>query len=153
MATASVSTSTSVERVATGKLLQAGVIAAVVAVVANLIVYGVAGALTDLSGFVLLNPISIIGSITVSTIGATIVYALLGRFTNRPVTIFRVVSVIIALLSMGGPLSAAAGNLPPMPMATGPLVVTSAEVITMIVMHIVAPAAIVGVLTTIGRDR
>jgi hypothetical protein len=129
------------------------VIAAVVAVVANLIVYAVAVALTNVSSFALLNPVSISGALTVATIGATIVYALFGRFTNRPVTIFRVVSAVLALLSLASPLMVASGNLPPMPMATGPLVVTNGEVITMLVMHIVAAVAIVGVLTTIGRER
>ncbi|HMO56193.1 MAG TPA: DUF6069 family protein [Roseiflexaceae bacterium] len=126
------------------KIPLAGLIGGGIAVVANLVVY----ALALVAGLPLLVPMppdlvaatlpfySVIMSTIVGAIGGTIVFALLARFTSRPVTIFIIISVVVTLASFGMPLS--------LPMSLDTILVLN-------FMHIVAAVAIVWALVTRTR--
>jgi hypothetical protein len=77
----------------------------------------------------------------VPAVVATILYAILGKFLARPITVFWIISAVVLLLSMALPLV----NLP----AT----VDNATVFALEVMHVIAAVATVGVLTTLGREK
>lgn len=80
----------------------------------------------------------IVGASIVPAIGAAVLLAVLGRFVSRPFRIFHIVAAVILLLSLGGPL-----NLP----------IGGAEKVVMAVMHVVTAAAIVGILSVLGRKQ
>jgi len=139
--------SSSIERVAFRKLLWVGPMAAVAAFVAVVVVFGIAG----LFGVPLevmapptyetLSPmeVSFIAQATIPpAIGATILLAILGRFTRRPFLIFQIIAAVFLLLSFGGPLS---------------LPVSGVVKMVLGLIHIVAAGTIVGVLSTLGRGR
>jgi hypothetical protein len=69
-------------------------------------------------------------------VGGTFAYALVIRFARRPVRVFRLVAVVALVLSFGGPFSIAGA---PAPM-----------VATLLVMHAVAAAIVVSLLTTVA---
>ena len=139
--------SSPIERVAFRKLLWVGPVAAVAAFVASVVVFGIAG----LFGVPLevmapptyetLSPmeVSFIAQATIPpAIGATILLAILGRFTRRPFLIFQIIAAVFLLLSFGGPLS---------------LPVSGVVKMVLGLIHIVAAGTIVGVLSTLGRER
>jgi hypothetical protein len=109
-------------------------------VLANVLVYFVASALGWMP-VTYINPQlgrpigvgEVVGATLPGAVGATIVFALLARFTRRPVTIFRIVAVIVLVLSFLSPLA-----LPGAPLSL---------ILSLEIMHVVAAAVIVGVLT------
>ncbi|HJW76344.1 MAG TPA: DUF6069 family protein, partial [Thermoleophilia bacterium] len=133
-----------VERVAVRKLWWAALVAAVAAFVGDVIVLVIAEDLLSLSVTVQVPPqYQILGPLDVAgiawatvppAIGATILLAILGRFTRRPFLIFQITAAVSLLLSFGGPLS---------------LPVSEAVKIVLGLIHIVAAGAIVGVLSTL----
>lgn len=135
------------ERVASRRLPVAALVAAVAAAVGNLLLFFVAGAALANPLEIQMGgpgspvvPLSATPIILTSTIPAFVAagfLALLGRFTRRPFLIFQVVAVVFLVLSLGGPLS--------LPVATSTKVVLS-------LMHVIAAAAIVGVLSRMGRE-
>jgi len=81
-------------------------------------------------------------------LGAVLVFAILRRFARRPVRIFRVVAVIVLVLSFVPDLwLLAARDRLPFPGAT------LQSVATLMFMHVVAAAIAVGMLTTTGRRQ
>ena len=78
---------------------------------------------------------------TVAAFGATIVYAILTRFSSRPNRTFTIVAVIVFVLSLAGPLNALLS--PPPELANAPWSVFA----TLIVMHVAAAVTIISVLT------
>lgn len=133
-------------RIPLNRIVRAGVIAAITAIVANIIVFYIASALGWMpSTFInpqLGRPIGVgevIGSTIVGAVGATVLFALLARFTRRPVMIFRIVALIALVLSFATPFSLAGAPL--------------SLILTLEVMHIVAAAIIIGVLTTRASAR
>ena len=138
--------SRSQSRSSVGRLAAAGATAAVVATVADVVVYSIGRA----SGVSMVMPyqwgqppavlpISIlVSTVLVAAILATITFGLLVRFTLNGVRIFQIVSVPALLVSFAGPLSLGqtAGS-------------TKA---TLMAMHIVAAAAIVTALSLVGRS-
>lgn len=137
---------TNSERVATNKLWQAGLVAAVSAVIANTIILLLARGLFNIpmtipmqpgaEPTVLTLPIVAIFSV-VAAVGATILLALLGRFVARPVRVFQIIAVVFLLLSFGGPASLQ--------------VAVSTKAILML-MHVVSAVVIVGVLAKLGWE-
>jgi len=136
------------EQVATSRLWRAALVAAISAVVANLIVFVVA---RNVFGLGLAIPLGGAGSpieplpafmvaiaTAVPALAAAGLLALLARFTRRPILIFQIIATAFALLSLGGPLS--------LPVDTTTKLVLS-------LMHLVAAAVITGVLTTWSRAR
>ncbi len=131
------------ERVAGfGRLLIYGAVAGVAAAMASAVIYLVASTLGAMPQDVLANgqPITL-GAVVTSTlvpaILAAVLFALLGRFTRRPISIFRVVAVVFLLASFVTPFSIPGA---PVPM-----------ILALLLMHVVAAAIIVVVLTRIGR--
>jgi hypothetical protein len=127
----------------TGSLLRAGAVAALVAAVANLLVYY---AVPALFGFELafswqgpgseaarLPAFMVVMTTVLAAIGATAVLAIVRRLSRRPVAIFRGIAAAVLLLSFGGPLSQGAAP---------------AVTLTLLAMHILAAAAITYFLTS-----
>lgn len=129
-------------RPALARLWWATPLAGVAAALANAIVYGVAEAAGALPDDVLVpgptgrEPIGlgavVVGS-AISAVGAALVLALIGRLSRRPVRTFRIVAAIALVVSFLTPLSVDGAPL--------------SMVLTLELMHIVAAATIVGVLT------
>ena len=132
-------------RVRRGRLVSAGLLAALVAATVNVVVYLVAVAAGAMVRDVVVNgqmPITLSMVATMSVLGAfaaTLVYALVGRFARRPVLVFRIVAALALLLSFGGPFSIAGAP--------------AAMIATLLLMHVIAATVIVGVLTTVASPE
>ena len=138
------------ERVAWGRLPWVALLAALTAAVINALVYFAASGLGLISQGVLLPSPNGDAPLTVSqvavtsvigTAGAAFVFAIIGLFARQPVRLFRVVATVVLVLSFLMP----ATQIPGAPMAM---------ILPMEVMHVVAWAVSVGMLTTLARrDR
>lgn len=146
MATVSLSSSQPT-KIATDRLMWAGALTAVLAIATNLVIFFAAESNIDLSGFPLLNPLSIIVAVGGATILATIVYGLLGRYTSRPTHAFRRIGGIAMLVSFLPIMALMFGVIP----GSQTFVVTAGTIVTLAVMHIVSAFAIVGMLTTVAN--
>ncbi len=74
----------------------------------------------------------------IGAVGAAVVLGVIGRFSRRPIRVFRLTALVVLLLSLAPiPLQGVAGP------SAGAL----------ILMHVVAAATVVGVLTTTPRGR
>ena len=137
--------SRSQSRSSVGRLAAAGATAAVVATVADVIVYSIGRA----SGVSMVMPyqwgqppavlpISIlVSTVLVAAILATITFGLLVRFTLNGVRIFQIVSVPALLVSFTGPLSLAQ--------------TAGSTKVTLMAMHVVAAVGMVSALSILGR--
>jgi len=140
------STAIPTERIALGRLWWASLLAGIAAIVANVVVYFIASAAGAIPQSVLIpgmnQPITVVLVILnsfVPAILAAVLLALLNRFTRRPVRIFRIIAAVLLVLSFANPLT-----LPGAPLAM---------ILALDLMHIVAAAIIVGVLTTVPVKR
>ncbi len=134
------------ERVAFGRLLWAGPLAAVSAAIANTIVYVVAYGLGAMpqdvvvegSGPITLGPV--IFASVVGAVGAVVIFAIVTLLARRrPIQTFNIVAAVALVLSFYTPFT-----IPEAPVAM---------VATLLLMHVVAGVVIVGVLTTLVRAR
>ncbi len=123
-------------------------LAALGAAVANTLVYFAASALGTISQGVLLPSPMGVSHLTVElvattsvigTVGAAIVFAVIGLFARRPVRVFRIIAAVVLVLSFAMP-----ATVPGVPVAMR---------ITLGVMHLVAWAVSVVVLTTLARKE
>lgn len=131
-------------RLAWGRFLLAVPVAAAGAAVANSVVYFVASALGFVPGDVAVGPegqalnlFAVIFASVIGAVGAAVVLAVLNLLLRRPVPVFYVVSAVVLVLSFYTPTTIAGAPL--------------AMVLTLELMHVVAAAVIVGVLTTFPR--
>lgn len=125
-----------------GSLIRAGLLAAVVAALGNVLVLLVSQSALGLDIVIPAQPGStqlmtlsipvVIGVSAVSALGATLLLALLQRFTARALRIFQIIGVLFLLVSFAPVVG--------VPADTGVLVVLG-------LMHIVAGAAIIGILS------
>jgi hypothetical protein len=135
------------ERIAYGKLPWVALLAALTAAVANALVYFAASGL----GFILqsvlvptpsrehsLTVAPVVVSSVVGAIGGAVVFAIIGLFARRPVRLFRIVATVVLVLSFATPLT-----IPGAPVAM---------ILSLEVMHVVAWAVTVGLLTTMARQ-
>ena len=76
-------------------------------------------------------------SSVVGAIGAAVVFAVIGLFARRPVRLFRIVATVVLVLSFAMP-----ATVPGVPVAM---------ILSLEVMHVVAWAVSVGLLTTLAR--
>lgn len=139
-------TMNSVGDIAWRRLPLAALVAAVAASVANTLVYYAASGVGFILRDVLVpvangqSPITV-GAVVVAsvvgTLGAAIVFAVIGLFARRPVRSFRIISVVALVVSLVAP-----ATIPGAPLS----MIASLEV-----MHVVAWAVIFGVLTTLVR--
>src|SRR5919202_1833492 len=121
-------------------------LAALAAAVANTLVYFATSAPGTISRGVLLpSPMGVsplmVGLVAttsvIGTIGAAIVFAIIGLFARRPVRLFRIVATVVLVLSFATPLT-----IPGAPAAMR---------LSLVVMHVVAWAVSAGLLTTLAR--
>jgi hypothetical protein len=136
------------DRITTNRLMQASVLAAITATVANLLVYYLIPALFNFTlAFPLQGPGSeiehlpafmVIVATVLPTIGAAVLLALLYRFTTRPRRTFRLIAILFLLLSLLPPFS---------------LPVAFSIQLTLAIMHITAGAVIIYMLTTWAPKR
>lgn len=136
------------ERIAWGWLPGVVLLAAGTAAIANALVYFGASRLGFISQSVLLpspsgeSPLtaSLVATTSVmGTVGAAIVFALIGLFARRPVRLFRVVATVVLVLSFVMP-----ATVPDVPLAMK---------LSLALMHVVAWAVSVGLLTTLARRK
>ena len=136
------------ERIAWARLPWVALLAAVATAIANALVYFAASGLGFVSHGVLISsptgekPLSVAPvaiSSVVGAIGAAIVFALTGLFARRPVRLFRIVAIVVLVLSFATPLT-----IPDVPVAM---------FLSLEVMHVVAWVVIVGLLTTLARQE
>ena len=133
------------ERVALGRLWWVTLLTIVAASAANLVVYLIAIALFEgPRRFALLTPVSIVVSIAVGVGAAAIVYILIGRFSKRPIRVFRIVAVVALVLSFASPISAAYA----FPPSDAPDATT---VVCLLAMHVVTAIITIGLFTTMAR--
>ena len=130
------------ERVTFRRLLWVVPLAAATAAVANAIVYLVASALGAMPQDVDANgqgPITLAVVAVMSAQGAVVaavVYALVGWFARRPVRVFRIVAVVVLVLSFVTPFTIAGAPV--------------TMVVVLLLMHVIAALVIVGILTTLA---
>ena len=124
-----------------GRLLRRGLLAAVLAAIANALVFAIA---SSLIGAVVVPPGEaltlgpVVAASAGGAVGAAAVLGVIGRFSVRPVRVFRGLALVALLLSL----------LPiPLEGVTGP----SAGALAL--MHVVAAAVAVSVLTATPRKR
>ncbi len=126
-------------RVPAGRLLRVGVLVAVLSASANTLVLAIA---SSLLGAVVIPPDGtvtfgqVVGASVAGAVSAVVIFAIIGRFTLRPVRVFLGVAAVGLFLSFL-PITLAG--------ATG----SSAG--TLALMHVVAAVTNVGLLTTLGR--
>ncbi len=134
------------EGIAWKRLPLAVLLAAATAAVANSLIYFAASALGFIPESVLIptaggeSPLTV-GMVVITSVigavGAAIVFAGIGMFARRPVRLFRIVSIVVLVLSFATPLT-----IPGAPLAM---------ILSMEVMHVAAWVVIVGLLTTLAR--
>ena len=116
-------------------LLARTAIAAVAAVVVNVLVRALAIALFDIpEAFEHLELRAVIVSTLVGVVAAALVYAVIRRLANDPVRTFTIVAIIALLLSLAAPLSVRDEG-------------DAAAVGTLMLMHVLTAAIVIGVFT------
>lgn len=132
-------------RVSAGRLLLYGALAGVLAAVANAVLYLVASAFGAMPEDVVVSgggPVTvgavIFSSFVPAVLGA-VVLAVLGRFTLRSVGIFRVVALVLLVLSFVTPFSLVGAPV--------------AMILVLLLMHVVVAGVTVWVLTTLAPKR
>ena len=129
------------ERVPAGRLLRVGVLAAVFSAIANALVLAVA---SSLFGPVVIPPDDavtfgqVMAASVAGAVGASVIFAVIGRFTRRLIRAFWGIAAVGLLLSF-------------LPIALAGVTGSSAG--TLAFMHVVAVATNVGLLTALARKR
>lgn len=134
------------ETIAWGRMPWVALLAATGAALANAVVYSAASGLGAISQGVLLpspageSPLKVglvATSSVMGTVGATIVFAIIGLFARRPVRPFRILAAVVLVLSFVMP-----ATVPGVPVAMR---------FSLVVMHVVVWAVSVGLLTTLAH--
>ena len=133
------------KRISFGRLLWVGPLAVLASVIANVLVSLTAVALVGISPeFEPLHLRPVIGFTVAGVLGAVIVFALVARFSRRPVRLFRRIALVVLLLSFVPDLS--------LLLYASPYAGTTVQsVIVLMLMHVVAWLISVGLLTTLTR--
>jgi hypothetical protein len=139
------STPERVERVSGRRLLWVGPLTIIAAVVANQIVHLLALSLFNISPeFPPLQAGTPIAFTIMGVLGAVIVFAIIGRLSRRPIRLFRMIALIVLVLSFIPDIAL---------LVTGAIPGTSLVAVgTLAVMHVVAWAVTVWMLTTLARE-
>src|SRR5918998_6224770 len=119
------------KRISFGRLLWVGPLAVLASVIANVLVSITAVALVGISPeFEPLHLRPVIGFTAVGVLGAVIVFALVARFSRRPVRLFRRIALVVLLLSFLPDLS--------LLLIASPYAGTTAQsVVVLMLMHVV----------------
>ncbi len=138
------SSSTATRDVNWGQFALVGLGTIVAAVLANVLVYYIGSAVVDYDPQFL--PLASVGGAVIFTVFpaiiAVVIYAILLRFTRNPARIFTIIAVIALIISL-------IPDLTYIPTVPG---VTTAQTAMLLLMHLVAAAVIVGILTR-SRSR
>lgn len=138
------STEASMEQVDSGRLWLAGLVAVVLAVVGNVIVGTLAQALFEIPPqFAPFQLPRYVLFTVIGMVGATIVFAVLPRVSQRPISLFQRVAVVALVLSFIPDLAMLFADA--VPGATVP------GVVTLMVMHVVAGVIAIVVLPRMTR--
>ncbi len=133
------------EQLAPRKLWWIGPVTIVVAAIINLIIRSIAVAFLGVpETFLYLQPASIIGSTIVFLLLALLAFVIVIRTARAPIRFYRILALILLLISLLTPIMALTG-LMPTPGMNLPIFWT------MIAMHIVSAAITVGLFTTLIR--
>jgi len=147
MSTVISSTTLQNKPIAIRRLVWVGPLAAIVAGAANLVVFAFEKAALGISFTLAMQPGAAAAPLpaamvfvesVIPALAAAVLLALLVKFTARPVLIFQIVSAVFLLMSFGGPLAVPADTL---------------TKLGLISLHIVAAVVIVGLLTTLAREK
>jgi hypothetical protein len=132
------------ERIVISRLVWAGPLAIVAAIVANIVIQQIAVAVLqpDPQFMPLTLPVPIVFTL-VGVLGAVIVYALVARFASRPVRLFRRIALVTLLISFIPDILMLITDFNPG--------TTFANVVVLMLMHVIAWAISVGVLTKLTR--
>ncbi len=134
------------EGIAWRRLPVVTLLAALGAVVINAIIYVAASALGFISRTLAIptpggmHPLTVGPVVTgsvVGAMGAALVFALIGLVARRPVRLFRIIATVVLMLSFWDPLT----------LQSAPV----AMILSLMMMHVVAWAVSVGLLTTLAR--
>jgi hypothetical protein len=139
-----VSSSSPSERVAFSRLLWVGPLTIVAAVVANALLRQIAVAVLQPDPrFPPLSPAMPIVFTVIGVLGAVVVYALVGRFARNPIQLFRRIALVALVVSLVPDILMLATGFNPG--------TTVANVAVLMVMHVVAWAISIRMLTTLAR--
>ncbi len=145
MTTTQISQTVSDQRVAFGRLWWVGLLTIAIAVVVNILIALLAKGLFTVAPTFLPLTIAFVPFTVIGSLGAIIVFALLGRFARRPISTFRRTVWIVLLVSFIPDLLV--GFLRPYP-GTTPL-----EVGTLMLMHLAVAMICLNTLLRLGRAR
>ena len=126
------------EKTSTGRVLRAGLLAASFSGAANALVLLVALAPFGSIAVPLGEPLTLGPVVVASAVGAAIALAVMGRVVRRPMRVFRIIAVVVLLLSF-------------LPIVL--LGVAGPSAGALILMHVVSAAIVVGLLTSPVRGR
>jgi len=149
MATSSTSGGRAVGRRATlGQIIRAGLTAAVLAAVVNVIIGFVAAPVVDAPAQLApMQPVSIAVSTIAGVLLATVVFAFINRFSSRPARLFTIVALVLLVLSYSNPIVIMGSDSPRFAGMTWPIAFVA------MVMHTVAAAFSIVMLTrTVDRS-
>jgi hypothetical protein len=136
-----------VERVSGRRLWRASAATLVLATAATAVtglIERAAGVLPeDIASF---QPIGIAAGTIVQVSLGIVVLVLLSKYARRPISTFRIVALVALALSMINPIAAGTGLIPGYPIGL-------AGVLGLIVIHLVAGAIAIGILTTQVEER
>lgn len=128
------------------RLAGVALLAALIAAVANALVYFVASAVGAISPDVLVpsptgeSPITV-GTVVlasaVGAVGAAVVFAVIGRFARRPVRLLVIVATVVLVLSLFSPATIPGASL--------------GMILSLEAMHLVAGVSSIGLLATLAR--
>jgi hypothetical protein len=139
-------------KLAGSRLAWVGPLAIVAAVAANLVWYGIASALFPVSlgkAAEILNPFTIIGSSIGFLLIGLFALVVVNRVSRQPVRTYRIIAVVGLVLSLSNPIMAAAGFMP----LPGGAVLDGTVVGVMLVMHVIAAAVFVPMVTSLAQQK
>ena len=133
------------ERVSLKRLLWAGPLAIIAALIANGLIRALVLAVMDVpADFIPLQSPSAYALTFVGVLGAVIAFAIVGRLSRRPVRTFQIIAVIVLILSFLPDIGLLASGAPG---ATLP------SILVLMFMHVVAAVIAVWVLTRFAVER
>ena len=135
------------ERVSTRRVWLFGLLAALAASAANVVLFFLGSALGTLTPDVMidapagpepLTPVQVIRNSFLGAVLATVLFAAITRFARRPIRAFRIVAVVVLVLSFAMPVTIRGAPLP--------------YILTLELMHVIAALIIVSLLTSRARE-
>lgn len=143
-----------IERIASpGKVWTTGLIAAVLSSIGNLLVWFISAQAFNVPYNLQMAgmqnsppfPFLVVTATFIGVLGGTLLFSLLPRVTKRPITVFRIVAIVVLLISFAQPALLLTSFSP----MVGP--VETSTVIALEIMHVVAGVITIGLLTTRAR--